>query len=176
MIFEPLELAGVWRVALDRHEDERGFFARTFCRDEFEAHGLAGEFEQSSLSRNARRGTLRGMHYQAEPNAETKFVRCVRGAVFDVVVDLRPGSPTRGRWVGEMLTAENGLALYVPAGFAHGFQTVEDDSDVLYQITPAFRPGFGAGVRWDDPAFGIRWPVSDPILSERDASYPDWLP
>ena len=176
MIFTQTPLAGLWTVALQRHDDERGFFARTFCADEFAAHGLPPVFEQSSLSHNARAGTLRGMHFQAEPHAEAKFVRCVRGAVFDVAVDLRPGSPTRGQWVGEVLSAENGLGLYIAPGFAHGFQALEDGSDVLYQITPAFRPGHGAGVRWDDPAFGIAWPIARPILSDRDAAYPDWAP
>ncbi len=176
MIFEPTALDGVWRVRLQPHADERGFFARTFCGDEFAAHGLPAVFEQSSLSHNARAGTLRGLHYQAPPHAEAKFVRCVRGAVFDVAGDLREGSPTRGRWVGETLSAENGVGLYVAPGMAHGFQTLTDDADVLYQITPAFRPGLGRGVRWNDPAFGIDWPIAEPFLSERDAAYPDWTP
>ncbi|MCX8252500.1 dTDP-4-dehydrorhamnose 3,5-epimerase [Beijerinckiaceae bacterium RH AL1] len=176
MTFEETDIAGVWRVGLSPHIDERGFFARTFCSDEFAAHGLPAHFEQSSLSRNTAAGTLRGMHYQAAPHAEAKFVRCVRGSIFDVAVDLRPDSPTRGRWVGETLSAENGLGLYLAPGLAHGFQTLEDDSDVLYQITPAFRAGHGAGVRWNDPAFGITWPLPAQHLSERDATYPDWAP
>lgn len=176
MIFAETAIAGVWKVASQPQRDERGFFARTFCADAFAAHGLPRLFEQSSLSRNTRAGTLRGMHYQPDPHAEAKFVRCVRGAVFDVAVDLRHGSPTRGRWVGETLTAENGIGLYVAPGLAHGFQTLEDETDVLYQITPAFQPGRGAGVRWDDPAFAIDWPDSSPFLSERDATYPDWSP
>lgn len=174
MTFEETAIAGVWRVALQPHADERGFFARTFCEDEFAMRGLPRIFEQSSLSRNARAGTLRGMHFQPDPHAESKFVRCVRGSVFDVAVDLRPGSPTRGRWVGETLSAANGVGLFVAAGLAHGFQTLEDDTDVLYQITPAFGPGHGAGVRWDDPAFAIAWPLPSPLLSGRDATYPDW--
>ena len=176
MIFEPLSIEGAWRVRLTPSLDERGFFARTFCGDEFAAAGLPSLFEQSSLSRNTHRGTLRGMHFQPAPYAEAKFVRCVRGAVFDVLIDLREGSPTQGRWVGEYLDAENGTALYAAPGLAHGFQTLEDNSDVLYQITPAFRPGHGAGVRWNDPAFGVEWPIANPIISERDAGYSDWHP
>ncbi|MCW2396656.1 dTDP-4-dehydrorhamnose 3,5-epimerase [Sphingobium sp. B8D3B] len=154
--------------------DERGYFARTFCEAEFAAHGLSERFEQSSLSRNLLAGTLRGMHYQAAPHAEAKFVRCVRGALMDVVVDVRPGSPTCGKWVAERLTADSGTGLYIAPGLAHGFQTLVDDTDMLYQITPAFRAGFGSGVRWNDPAFGIDWPLPNPILSDRDAAYPDW--
>lgn len=174
MIFTPLPIAGVWRVELSPISDERGFFARTFCAAEFAARGLAATFEQSSLSRNMRAGTLRGMHYQAAPYAEAKFVRCVRGALLDVVVDIRDGSPTRGQWIAERLDADAGAGLYIAPGLAHGFQTLVDDTDMLYQITPAFRPGFGAGVRWNDPAFAIDWPLPNPILSDRDANYPDW--
>lgn len=174
MTFEETTITGVLLVRLTPHIDERGFFARTFCAEEFAAHGLPATFEQSSLSRNDRAGTLRGMHFQPSPYAEAKFVRCVRGSIFDVAVDLRPGSSTRGRWVGETLSADDGIGLFVAPGLAHGFQTLEDDTDVLYQITPAFEPGRGAGVRWNDPAFGIRWPISSPHLSHRDATYPDW--
>ena len=175
MIFEQTAIEGVWKVGLETHADDRGFFARTFCADEFASHGLTATFEQSSLSRNVRKGTLRGMHFQAQPNAETKFVRCVRGAVLDVVIDLRDDSPTRGKWIEEVLSDQNGLGLYIPPGIAHGFLTLVDDSDLLYQITPAFKPGYGAGVRWNDPAFSIDWPIADPILAERDATYPDWI-
>ena len=174
MIFEESAIAGVWRVLLEPHLDERGFFARAFCGGEFSAHGLPAVFEQSSLSRNLKAGTLRGLHYQPPPHTEAKFVRCVRGSVFDVAVDLRPGSATCGEWVGETLSAQNGVGVFIPAGVAHGFQTLEDDSDVLYQITPAYRPGHAAGVRWDDPAFGVEWSIGDPHLSARDAAYPDW--
>ncbi len=174
MIFEETRISGVWRVLASPMRDERGFFVRTFCSEAFASQGLVASFEQSSLSHNLKSGTLRGMHFQAEPDAETKFVRCVRGAVFDVAVDLRPGSPTEGHWVGETLTDENALGLYIPPGVAHGFQTLTNNSDVLYQITPAFRPGFGQGVRWNDPAFGIDWPIAHPELNTRDAGYPDW--
>ena len=176
MLFEPLEIDGVWHVGLDVVRDDRGFFARTFCAQEFEAHGLHASFEQSSLSRNSKAGTIRGMHYQADPFAETKLVRCVQGAIFDVALDLRPASVTLGRWVARRLDAHSGGGLYIPPGIAHGFQALEDNTDVLYQISPAYVPGHGAGVRWDDQAFGIQWPQPGPILSPRDASYPDWQP
>lgn len=174
MIFEETRISGVWRVSLERHEDARGYFARTFCADEFANHGLAANFEQHSVASNVKRGTLRGMHFQFPPNAEIKFVRCVRGAIYDVAIDLRPDSPTYRQWVSEILSADNGVGLYVAEGIAHGYQTLTDDADVLYQITPKFRPGFGQGVRWNDPVFGVAWPISDPILSERDAQYPDY--
>jgi dTDP-4-dehydrorhamnose 3,5-epimerase len=174
MIFTQAVLSGVWKIGLQPHVDERGFFARIFCGDEFAAHGLPSIFEQSSLSRNTHQGTIRGMHFQSSPHGEEKFVRCVRGAIFDVVIDIREGSPTRGAWIGETLNASDGNGLYIPAGFAHGFQTLADDTDVLYQITPAFRPGAAKGVRWDDPAFGIDWPIPNPIVSERDRNYANW--
>jgi dTDP-4-dehydrorhamnose 3,5-epimerase len=174
--FEATPLQDVWLVRLDPHVDARGFFARSFCAEEFAAHGLAAGFEQSSLSRNAHVGTVRGMHYQRAPFEEAKLVRCVQGAVFDVALDLRPSSPTLGKWFGATLSAVGGEALYLGPGLAHGFQTLCDDTDVLYQITPAFQPGHGAGVRWNDPSFGISWPLSDVIISERDGSYADWRP
>ena len=174
MIVDCLEPDGVRLIRWEPAVDERGLFARLHCEDAFAAAGLPARFEQMSLSRNARRGTLRGMHFQAEPFAEAKLIRCARGAIFDVAVDLRPASLTMGRWVGRTLSAEEGNALFVPPGFAHGFQTLVDDTDVLYQITPAFRPGHAAGVRWNDPAFAISWPIDDPILNARDAAYPDW--
>lgn len=176
VIFEETLIKGVLRVRTETHVDSRGSFGRIFCCEEFAALSLPTLFEQSSVSHNIQAGTLRGLHYQPGPYAEAKFVRCVRGSVFDVVVDLRQDSPTRGRWIGETLSAGNAVGLYIAPGLAHGFQTLEDESDVLYQITPAYRPGHGAGVRWDDRAFGIRWPIADPFLSERDATYPDWHP
>lgn len=163
-------------MRLEPHVDNRGFFARTFCMNEFKVHGLTSLFEQSSLSHNKYKGVVRGMHFQLPPHAETKFVRCVHGAVFDVALDLRPASPTYLQWVGEHLDAEQGTGLYIPPGVAHGFQTQTDEADVLYQITPAFQAGHGRGVRWDDPVFGIRWPLEKAILSDRDASYEDWVP
>jgi dTDP-4-dehydrorhamnose 3,5-epimerase len=170
-------LAGAWVVELDRIEDERGFFARTFDREEWAARGMDPTVVQCNASFNAIAGTLRGMHFQADPHGEPKLVRCTRGAVRDVIVDLRPGSPTHRGWFGVDLTAENGTALYVPVGMAHGFQTLEDESEVLYLMGREYVPDAARGVRWDDPAFGIDWP--DPpsggrTISERDAAYPDY--
>jgi dTDP-4-dehydrorhamnose 3,5-epimerase len=168
-------LAGAWVVELDRHEDERGFFARTFDRDEWAAHGMDPAVVQCSTSFNARAGTLRGMHFQAEPHGEPKLVRCTRGAIHDVIVDLRPGSPTHRRWFGIDLTAHDGTALYVPVGMAHGFQTLVDESEVLYMMGHEHVPESARGVRWDDPAFAIDWPEPPSggrTISERDAAYP----
>jgi dTDP-4-dehydrorhamnose 3,5-epimerase len=176
MRFIPTPLAGAFLVESDAHEDERGAFYRTFCREEFEEHGLQGDFVQASLSRNHARGTLRGMHFQAEPRPEHKLVRCVRGAVHDVIVDLRPASATYRRWFGAELSAANRAAMFIPAGFAHGFLTLEDHSDVLYQMTEAYVPGLAAGVRWNDPSFGIAWPIEPVIVSARDRDYPDFRP
>ncbi|HET8997231.1 MAG TPA: dTDP-4-dehydrorhamnose 3,5-epimerase, partial [Acetobacteraceae bacterium] len=175
MRFTPVALGGPMIIDLDAHEDERGSFARTFCAAEFAQAGLPACFVQCSLSRNPRRGTLRGLHYQAPPREEGKLVRCTRGAIWDVAVDLRRNSVTCGRWVAEELSAENQRALWVPPGFAHGFVTLCDDTDVFYQMTAPYCPELSAGVRWDDPAFGIAWPVRDPWLSERDRRYPDWV-
>lgn len=174
MRFEPAPLGGAWFIDLDRHGDERGSFARTFCAREFADHGLPTRFPQSNVSSNERAGTLRGMHFNAAPHAESKVVRCTRGAVFDVVVDLRDGSPTHARWFGIELSADNGRALYVPEGFAHGFLTLVDTTDVAYQMGAFYRPDAARGVRWNDPAFGIRWPRQPTVISERDATYPDF--
>jgi dTDP-4-dehydrorhamnose 3,5-epimerase len=174
MLFTELALSGAFSISPQRHEDSRGWFARTFCRDEFSANGLASEFVQCSTSFNARRGTLRGMHFQRAPHEERKLVRCTRGAVFDVLLDLRPGSPTHGRWLSIELTDANGLAVYIPSGLAHGFQTLTDCSEIFYQIAQRHDPATAAGVRWDDPAFSIGWPLTPPILSDKDAAYPDF--
>jgi len=171
MRFEALALDGAFLVTPERHEDQRGWFARTFCRDEFVAHGLVGDFVQCSASFNARRGTLRGMHFQRPPHAETKLVRCTRGAVLDVLLDLRPEAPSFRRWQAIELSEANGLAVYVPAGLAHGFQTLTDAAEVLYQIDERYHPDAGGGVRWDDSVFAIAWPIRPPILSARDAAY-----
>lgn len=176
MIFEETAVPGAFVIDIEPHEDERGLFARTFCRDEFEAHGLEPAVAQCSLSFNARRGTLRGMHYQVAPHSECKLVRCTAGSIHDVIVDLRPDSPTHCEWVAVELSATNRRALYVPAGLAHGFQTLADETEVLYQISVPFMPSHAHGVRWNDPAFQIRWPHADPILSARDAQYPDFRP
>jgi dTDP-4-dehydrorhamnose 3,5-epimerase len=174
MKFQELRLPGAYLVQLEPKEDERGFFARCFCEDEFAAHGLPVRFPQANLSRNRRAGTLRGMHFEAPSGNESKLVRCVRGAIHDVIVDLRPGAPTYLAWTHAVLTAEEGNALYVPAGFAHGFITLSDDCDVLYQMGDSYRPERAAGFRWNDPAFGIEWPCVPALVSERDASYPDY--
>jgi len=169
--FLPTPLAGAYLIELEQLDDERGFFARSFCQNEFKAHGLDPVVAQCNVSFNRKRGTVRGLHYQAEPHAEAKLVRCTRGAVWDVIVDLRRGSLTVRQWHAAELTAENRRALYVPAGFAHGFQTLADDTEVLYQMSEFYHPESARGVRWDDPALGIDWPVPDPILSNRDRSY-----
>lgn len=176
MIFVETNLRGAFLIEPDLFEDERGFFARTWSREEFEGRGLDARLAQCALSYNRRGGTLRGMHYQREPHAQAKLVRCTRGAVYDVIVDLRPGSPTFTRWIAAELTASNRRALYVPAGFAHGYQALEDDTEVAYQVTEDYRPEAEAGVRWDDPAFGIRWPLEVSVISARDRSYPDFEP
>jgi dTDP-4-dehydrorhamnose 3,5-epimerase len=150
--------------------DDRGFFARRFCAEAFRRHELEFDFVQRSLSFNLRRGTLRGLHFQAPPVWETKIVRCTRGAAFDVIVDLRAGSPTYSRWHGEELSAANRLMVYVPKGFAHGFQTLMDDTEIDYEITPAYVPDAARGIRFDDPALAIAWPVPDQIISQRDAA------
>jgi dTDP-4-dehydrorhamnose 3,5-epimerase len=153
--------------------DERGFFSRTYCRDEFLAHGIRDPFVQCSISFSAHRGTLRGLHFQRPPSREAKLVRCTQGAAFDVVVDLRPGSATYRRWESVELTARNRLAVYVPPGFAHGLQSLSEETEILYQMTDMHAPSLADGVRWNDPAFGIAWPIAAPILSRQDASYPD---
>jgi dTDP-4-dehydrorhamnose 3,5-epimerase len=171
--FVPTDIPGVQVVEQDRHLDERGFFARTWCAREFADHGLDPRLVQCSVSFNARRGTLRGLHYQAPPAAEAKLVRCTRGALFDVAVDLRPRSRTFRRWVGVELTAETGRALYIPEGFAHGFLTLADATEVSYQMSVAFSPGQARGVRWNDPWLDVRWPGPAEVMAERDRGYPD---
>lgn len=175
MRFSPTPIAGVRVVDIAPHADDRGSFARLHCPDDFAAAGWAFAPVQTSLSRNPRAGTLRGLHYQAAPHGETKLVRTVRGRMFDVALDLRRDSPTYLRWTAEELSADNARALFIPEGVAHGFLTLEPDTDVLYQISPAFQPGHAAGVRWNDPAFAIFWPIAPALMSERDASYPDHL-
>jgi dTDP-4-dehydrorhamnose 3,5-epimerase len=175
--FVATKLGDAFVVELERHEDERGFFARAWSREEFAEHGLVPELSQCSLSRNSLAGTLRGMHFQVAPHEEAKLVRCTSGAIFDVIVDLRPGSPTHAEWVGVELDAGRGNALYVPKGFAHGFQTLADDTDVLYMISDPYAPDAASGVRWDDPAFGIEWPHAETrTISDRDRAWPDYDP
>ena len=174
MRFTELALPGAFLFTPERREDARGYFARTFCRDEFSAHGLASDFVQCSTSFTARRGTLRGLHFQRAPHEEIKLVRCTKGRVLDVLLDLRPDAPTFCRWQAIELSEENGLVVYIPAGFAHGFQTLADNAEVFYQISERYHPEAAAGVRWNDPAFAIDWPIIPPILSERDAGYADF--
>lgn len=176
MIFAPASIPGVFVVDLERIADERGFFARGFCAEEFAARGLCAAFTQANISMNRHRATLRGMHYQAEPKPEPKLVRCTRGAIFDVAVDLRAGEATHCRWVGVELSADNGRALYIPPGCAHGFITLCDDSEVFYLMGAAYDPTLARGVRWDDPAFAIAWPISPAVISDRDSTYRDYLP
>jgi dTDP-4-dehydrorhamnose 3,5-epimerase len=175
--FVATALAGAFLVELEPVHDERGSFARSWDAEEFRRHGLNPQLAQCSLSWNRSAGTLRGMHYQAPPHAEAKLVRCTRGAIYDVLLDLRDDSPTRCRWVSVELSAESPRMVYIPEGFAHGFQTLRDDCEVTYQISVPFHPESSRGVRWDDPAFGIRWPDAPKrILSQRDRGYPDFRP
>jgi dTDP-4-dehydrorhamnose 3,5-epimerase len=172
VIFHRTPVNGVWIVEPDRRADARGWFARTFCAEAFGERGLATDLVQCSTSFNARRGTLRGLHWQAPPCAEAKLIRCVRGRVFDVAVDLRPRSPSFGQWTAAELSVDDGRMIYIPEGCAHGFQTLEDASELFYQISAPYRPALSRGVRWDDPEIGIDWPIADPILSDRDRALP----
>jgi len=174
MRFSPTEIDGVVLVDIEPVSDARGAFARLQCPDDFAAAGHPFTPAQTSLSRNPQIGTLRGMHHQPAPHAEVKLVRCVRGRIFDVALDLRSDSPTHRRWTAAELSADNARALLIPKGVAHGFLTLEADSDVLYQIAPRFEAGHEAGVRWNDPAFAIVWPMAPLVMSERDAGYPDY--
>ena len=172
MVFLSTNLPGVYLIEPERHEDERGFFARTWCQREFEAHGLNPRLAQCSVSFNHKKGTLRGMHYQAASYQEAKLVRCTRGAIYDVALDLRQGSPTFKKWVAAELTEENRRMLYLPEGVAHGFLTLQDNAEVFYQIAEVFHPEAARGVRWNDPAFAITWPLVPECISPRDSSYP----
>lgn len=174
MRFTPTELAGVVRIDLEPVEDARGFFARLYCEREFAANGLLSKVAQSSLSQTTQQGTVRGMHFQWPPVQEAKLVRCVRGRIFDAVVDLRPESATLGRHIALELSAANRTALFIPPGLAHGFQTLEPDCEVLYQMSDFYAPDLASGVRWNDPAFGISWPLPCAAIHERDANYPDF--
>jgi dTDP-4-dehydrorhamnose 3,5-epimerase len=174
--FTELSLQGAYLVEIEPRADERGFFARTFCEDEFAAAGLVSRFPQASISYNARRGTVRGMHFQAAPHEETKLVRCLAGAVHDVIVDLRPASPTYRRSIGLELSAQNRSALYIPRGVAHGFQSLADDSELLYMIDVNYVAEAARGVRWNDPFIDVSWPDPIEVIADRDASFPDWQP
>jgi dTDP-4-dehydrorhamnose 3,5-epimerase len=174
MIFQEGKVAGTFEIRLDPKADERGFFARSWCQREFDQQGLNSNLVQCNISYNPRKHTMRGMHYQAEPFAEAKVVRCVTGSVFDVVIDLRPESPTFREWMGVTLTAANRYMLYIPEGCAHGFLTLEDQTEVLYQMSEFYQAESARGVRWNDPAFGIQWPAMPELMSERDRTYADF--
>lgn len=175
MRFEPTVLGGAFVIDSERLADERGFFARTFCQREFEQHGLNPCVAQCSVSFNHKRGTLRGMHYQAAPREEAKLVRCTRGAIYDVIIDLRPQSPTFRRWIGVELSAANGRALYVPEGFAHGYLTLHDHSEVFYQVSESYSPDCERGLCFNDPAFAIKWPFEPVLISDKDRNHPLYL-
>jgi dTDP-4-dehydrorhamnose 3,5-epimerase len=176
MIFSALDINGAWRIDVEKRDDERGFLARTFCAEKFAAHGLHAHFPQSNVSVNHRRGALRGMHYQDSPRPDSKLVRCANGAIFDVILDLRPDSPTYLRWQGVELTAESFAALFIPAGCAHGFQCLTDDAQVFYQMGEFYVAELSRGVRWNDPAFAIQWPLEVTAISPRDAAFADFTP
>ena len=174
MKFAPLEVAGAFRIELEPHSDDRGFFARSWSAEELRSHGLSPVIAEASISFNLSRGTLRGLHYQGAPHEEAKVVRCTRGSAFDVVVDLRPSSPSFKRYAAVTISAENRTAVYVPAGCAHGFETLEDSTELMYEINTGYQPGFSFGVRWDDPAFSIPWPLPPTCISDRDRSFADF--
>lgn len=176
MIFRELSLSGAYVVVPEPKTDERGLFARTWCAGEFAARGLNDRIAECTVSFSSKRGTLRGLHYQIAPHAQAKLVTCLRGAIYDVIVDIRPGSPTYGRWVSVELSAANWTMLYVPEGFAHGFQTLEEDTEVFYQMSDVRVPEAERGIRWDDPAFSIEWPPAERTISPRDLSFKDFPP
>lgn len=173
MRFHETPLQGAFTIELDKFGDDRGFFARMFCANEFSGQGLVDRFVQINNSLTGKKGTVRGLHYQLPPDSEVKLMRCIRGAIFDVVVDLRAGSDTFGKWFGAELTAENRVMMYVPRGFAHGFVTLTDDVEIIYPVSAVYAPGSERGLRWNDPALGIDWPVDVVEVSEKDRSWPD---
>jgi len=174
MIFIELELKGAWLVEVKKIEDERGFFGRAWCRNEFLEHGLNPDFVQLNTSFTIRKGTIRGMHYQVDPYQEVKFIRCTRGRIWDVIIDLRPASPTYMKWTANELSADNYKMVYVPENFAHGFISLEDHSEVYYPVTQFYTPGAERGIRWNDPAFDIQWPVPVDLVSAKDSQHPDF--
>jgi len=175
VIFRETRLPGAFVIEPEKREDDRGFFARTFCREEFSSRGLNPDIAQCNVSFNRRKGTLRGMHYQAPPFAEAKLVRCTSGAIFDVIIDLRESSATFRQHFSVELCAATGKLLYIPEGLAHGFQTLLDDTEVFYQMSQPYAPECARGVRWNDPSFGIEWPSAERTILERDRNYPDFL-
>lgn len=176
MIFRETPLSGAYLIELERRGDDRGFFARLYCRDEFLQHGLVADFPQVNNSLTAQKGTLRGMHYQLPPHGEDKLVRCVGGKLYDMILDLRPNSPTFGRSFGAELSAENRTMMYVPKGFAHGFQTLEENTEAIYLVSHPYAPTSERIVRWNDPTFGLEWPLEPTTLSDKDGQAPDFDP
>lgn len=174
MRFTELQLVGACLIEIEPLEDERGFFARTWCEEEFKQHQLISIMVQASIAYNYKKGTLRGLHFTAAPCREGKLVRCTRGSIYDVIVDIRPDSETFLQHFAVELTAQKRNALFVPPGFAHGYQTLEDDAEIFYQMTEAYKPGFSGGFRWDDTAFNIQWPIGEKIINHRDGTYPDF--
>jgi dTDP-4-dehydrorhamnose 3,5-epimerase len=174
MIFTETKLQKAFILEIKKIEDERGFFGRSWCRNELEEHGLNSNIAQANTSFSFKKATLRGMHYQVHPNEETKLIRCVRGAIFDVIIDLRPDSPTFKKWIGVELTSDNYKMLYIPEGFAHGFVTLTDNVEVYYNVTAFYTPGAERGIRWNDPQFGIEWPITPAVITEKDQNHPDF--
>ncbi len=175
MRFKELPFRGAYLIEIEAHMDDRGFFARTYCAREFLDVGIPGEFVQCNISHSFRRGTIRGMHYQLPPMCESKLIRCFVGAIYDVIIDLRPDSPSYCKWTSVELSANNRLSLYVPPGFAHGFQTLSDNTEVFYQMGQFYSPHHGAGVRWNDPLFSIVWPIEEVTIAEKDHNYPNFV-
>lgn len=174
MKFKELPLKGAFVIEPEMLKDERGFFARTFCTEEFAAHGISPDVIQCNVSFNKLKGTLRGMHYQLEPHGEAKLVRCTKGAIYDVIIDLRPDSETYMSWISEELNENNYKMLFIPRGFAHGFQSLHDDTEVFYQMSNIFVPQAARGIKWNDPAFNIKWPLAPTVISQKDKSYPEF--
>jgi dTDP-4-dehydrorhamnose 3,5-epimerase len=175
VIFEKTNLQDAYLIKVEKRSDQRGFFARMWCRKEFEEHGLVSQVVQTNISYNIKKGTIRGMHFQIDPYQETKLVRCTRGAIYDVIIDLRPDSPTYGEWTGVELSADNYRMFFVPKNFAHGFQTLVDDTEVTYQVTEFYTPGAERGLRYDDPVFAIVWPLPVSVISDKDKSWPAFV-
>lgn len=171
MNFESIDIEDAFVIDLEKYEDERGFFARTYCAREFQDHGITNELVQANTSLNHFQGTVRGMHYQAEPYGEAKLIRCIRGSIFDVMIDMRTGSPSRLRWFGTELNENNHRMVYIPAGCAHGFMTLKDNTEVIYQVSEFYTPASEKGIRWNDPFFNIDWPGEARIISEKDQSW-----
>ena len=174
VVFTESSLPGAYFIAMEKQEDDRGYFARSWCEREFKRHNLDSTLVQCSISYNRKKGTLRGMHYQAPPCAESKLVRCTRGAMFDVIIDLRTSSPTFTRWISVELTPDNGTMIFIPKGFAHGFQTLTDNTDVFYQMSEFYAPDHQRGFRWDDPMIGIKWPHPVTTMSDKDRTLPEF--